>query len=179
MPGRAQQDEPAPPTVGADVYREVMRRWPSGVTVVTMPTPQGPHGMTASAFTSVSINPPLVLVVVDKRWRSHAMIWDAGSFCVNILGEDQAPLSDRFAGRLGPLDDQFAGVPHHATASGGVALEDALAFLDCRVDGAYDAGDHTIFVGRVNEAGVGRGEPRPLLYVDRDYARIERIDPAG
>jgi flavin reductase (DIM6/NTAB) family NADH-FMN oxidoreductase RutF len=167
-------DAPSGP-VDADRYREVMRRWPSGVTVVTMPTSSGGHGMTASAFTSVSISPPLVLVVVDKRWRSHSLIASAGVFCVNILGADQSAISDRFAGRQGRLDDPFTGLETGTAVTGSRFLMGALAYLDCRTDGVYDAGDHTIFVGRVLAAGVLRAEGGPLLYHDRDYARVAPI----
>lgn len=160
-----------PAAVGADDYRRVMRRWPSGVTVVTTTTPDGPHGLTASAFTSVSVAPPMVLVVVDKRGRSNARIAESGVFCVNILGARRDDLSDRFAGRVKGLEHRFAGVPTRAAVTGAPVLEEALAFLDCRVHGAQDAGDHTIFVGLViacDELADGG----PLLYHDRRYAEV-------
>jgi flavin reductase (DIM6/NTAB) family NADH-FMN oxidoreductase RutF len=149
-----------------------MQHWPSGVVVITMPAPDGAHGMTASAFTSVSVTPPLVLVVVDKRWRSHDFIAAAGTFCVNILGEDQHALADRFAGREPALDDRFRGVPTSRSRGGSRVLTAAIAHLDCVRDSEHDAGDHTIYVGRVVEAVVHTVDSAPLVYHARDYARI-------
>lgn len=161
-----------PPGVDADAYRSVMQLWPSGVAVVTMAARGGHHGMTASAFTSVSINPPLVLVVVDKRWRSHDWLKAAGAFCVNVLGEDQRALSDRFAGRGPDANDKFHGLVTKRSAGGGMVLEDAAAYVDCLVDAAHDAGDHTIFVGRVVAAAVSRPGVEPLIYHRRRYRRL-------
>lgn len=157
--------------VSADDYRRVMRQWPSGVTVVTTITPDGPRGLTASAFTSVSVAPPMVLVVIDKRGRSNARIARAGVFCVNILGAGQDDLSDRFAGRIKGLEDRFAGVQTRSAETGSPVVEGALAFLDCRVLQAHDAGDHTIFVGLV-VACDELAEGSPLLYHDRRYADV-------
>jgi flavin reductase (DIM6/NTAB) family NADH-FMN oxidoreductase RutF len=168
--------EDAAVPVSADDYRAVMRHWPSGVTVVTMPGPDGPHGMTASAFTSVSLHPPLVLIVVDQRWRSHDRIRAAGAFCVNILAEDQWPWADRFAGRHGPDVDRFAGVPTTEAVTGAPCFTDAVAFLDCQVAQAYDAGDHTIFVGRVVAARVNAPARPPLLYHDAAYTALRRAE---
>jgi flavin reductase (DIM6/NTAB) family NADH-FMN oxidoreductase RutF len=151
-----------------------MRQWPSGVTVLTMPG-EPAHGMTASAFTSVSIDPPMVLIVVDRRWRSHERIAEGGAFCVNILSEDMHERSDRFAGRHGPEVDRFDGVPTGAAVTGSPVMLDALAFLDCRVVEAFEAGDHTVFLGVVVACG-GRAEGRrPLVYFDQRYARLETL----
>lgn len=172
-------DERAP-SATADAYRAVMRRWPSGVTVITMPGDAGPHGMTASAFTSVSIDPPMVLVVVDRRWRSHAFVAEHGVFCVNILAESQSELSDRFAGRHGEMADRFAGIATAVGVTGVPHLVEAAAWLECEVDQAHQAGDHTIFVGRVVGCGVADATGRPLLYHDGRYGRVEpHPDPTG
>jgi flavin reductase (DIM6/NTAB) family NADH-FMN oxidoreductase RutF len=169
-------NEPSP-TVQSEDYRNVMRHWPSGVTVVTVLDGGTAHGMTASAFTSVSINPPLVLVVVDKRWRSHGFLLQGRVFCVNILTEDQVDISDRFAGRQGDIADRFAGLATAVAASGAPVLTDALAWLDCRLDQHYDAGDHAIFVGRVLAVGVPHPEARPLLYHDTRYRALGHLGP--
>lgn len=161
-----------PPGVPADAYRAAMRRWPSGVTVITMPGDDGPHGMTASAFTSVSVDPPMVLIVVDRRWRSHAFIVQRGVFCVNILADSQADWSDRFAGRHGALDDRFAGIETSAGPTGAVRIAAAVAWLECVVAQAHDAGDHTIFVGRVVACGAPDAAARPLLYHDGRYGGV-------
>lgn len=159
------------PSVPADSYRAVMRHWPSGVTVITMPAADGPHGMTASAFTSVSVDPPMILIVVDRRWRSHAFIESAGAFCVNILSTTQSDVSDRFAGRHGDLPDRFAGVPTTTAVTGSPCLVEALGYLDCVVVQAHPAGDHTIFIGRVVASRVGE-VAEPLLFHNTRYRRL-------
>ncbi|MCB0215400.1 MAG: flavin reductase [Caldilineae bacterium] len=160
-----------------DAFRAVMRRWPSGVTVITVPSPEGPHGMTASAFTSVSIDPPLILVVVDARWRSHALIHEAGVFCVNLLAEDQSEWSDRFAGRRPELDDRFEGLALSRAETGAPCLDDARGWLDCRLEAAHAAGDHTIFVGRVLATHVSARPTGPLVYHDGAYGRLDDEAP--
>jgi flavin reductase (DIM6/NTAB) family NADH-FMN oxidoreductase RutF len=159
--------------VPAETYRHVMQTWPSGVTVITIATADKRHGMTASAFTSVSIDPPMVLVVVDRRWRSHDLIVGARAFCVNILAEDQADVADRFAGRHGDMADRFFDLAVHPGATRSPILEAALAHLDCVLHAAHDAGDHSIFVGRVVGGAVHRPDARPLLYHAQGYARLE------
>lgn len=157
--------------VSAEDYRAAMRHWPSGVTVVTMVDDGVAHGMTASAFTSVSIAPPLVLVVVDRRWRSHDMVARTGAFCVNVLAADQAERSDRFAGRHGADADRFDGVPTSTAVTGCPCFDDAVAWFDCRVDQVHPAGDHTIFVGRV--VACRGGEARaPLVFHNTRYRRL-------
>lgn len=159
-------------SVSPDQYRAVMRHWPSGVTVITMLHDGRRHGMTASAFTSVSVNPPLVLIVVDRRWRSHDYLVAAGSFCVNILAADQSNWSDRFAGRHGEMADRFEGIPTATAAGGAPVLTGALGYLDCTVENAYPAGDHTIFVGRVVSCGIQRGGD-PLVFHNTRYTRLD------
>jgi flavin reductase (DIM6/NTAB) family NADH-FMN oxidoreductase RutF len=176
-------DDPAlraePPSTTDEAYRDVMQHWPSGVAVLTLLGPEGPHGMTASAFTSVSIHPPLVLIVVDKRWRSHDWIQAAGHFCVNILSTAQSEVADRFAGRLGPMPDRFAGIDVGRAVTGAPFLKDSVAYLDCVVAGAHVAGDHTIYVGRVVAAAELHADARPLLYHRREYARLAEVDESG
>ncbi|RIL08290.1 hypothetical protein DCC79_14195 [bacterium] len=157
------------PSAAADAYRAAMRLWPSGVTIITMRGPDGPHGMTASAFTSVSVDPPMVLIVVDRRWRSHAHIEAAGAFCVNILGAGQSAWSDRFAGRHGEVPDRFAGIATAAALTGAPCLVDAVAWLDCTVAEAHPAGDHTVFLGRVVAAYARPDAPEPLIYHNTRY----------
>lgn len=170
---------PIPDPVSPDLFRQALRRWPSGVTVVTMPTADGPHGMTASAFCSVSVAPPQILVVVDRRWRSHEMIAAGGVFCVNILAADQSAWSERFAGR-GQMEDRFAGLATTTSATGSPCLTDACSWLDCRLAAAHDAGDHSIFVGEVLAVGLGESAEGPLVYQDGAYRAVgERIEADG
>ena len=161
-----------PEHVSADVFRAAMRRWPSGVTIVTMLDGEVPHGMTASAFTSVSIDPPLVLIVIDQRWRSHDLIEAGGAFCVNILSDAQSDWSDRFAGRHGELADRFFDLKTGVAETGAPFLSDATAWLDCRLEQKAVAGDHTIFVGKVVASSANDEAGRPLIYHDGDYRRL-------
>ena len=127
------------------------------------------HGMTASAFTSVSLAPPMVLIVVDRRWRSHDYIDQAGAFCVNILAEDQVQWSDRFAGRHGDMPDRFVDIPIERAETGAACIGNAIAWLDCRIAQRHRAGDHTVFIGQVLAARVQRPDALPLLYHDGSY----------
>ncbi|MEO8082674.1 MAG: flavin reductase family protein [Ardenticatenales bacterium] len=169
MPNPHAADEP---TASAEDYRAAMRHWPSGVTVVTMVHDGQPHGMTASAFTSVSIAPPMVLVVIDRRWRSHDRIVESGAFCVNVLAADQSERSDRFAGRHGAEADRFVGVPVSTAVTGCPCFDDAVAWFDCRVDHVLAAGDHSIFLGRVVACRAAALDTPPLVFHNTNYRRI-------
>ncbi len=151
-----------------------MRRWASTVTVVTMRADDQIHGLTATAFTSVSMNPPLVLVCIQNDSRSEALLQKGRCFAVNFLTEDQALLSERFAGRI-PVIDRFEGIVHRVAVTGAPILEDAFAYLDCTVAGTYWGGDHTIYLGLVEDAGILR-EGSPLLYFQGRYQRLASGD---
>ncbi len=171
--------EAAPPqplvSVPAEAYRAVMRHWPSGVTVITMPAQGGAHGMTASAFTSVSVDPPMILIVVDRRWRSHQHIEAAGVFCVNILSDAQSDWSNRFAGRHGDLADRFEGIPTATAVTGSPYLVGAIGYLDCVVAESHAAGDHTVFIGRVVASAVREDDMEPLVFHNTRYRRLGAV----
>lgn len=154
-----------PPDVDQQIFRDSMSRWASGVTVVTAAGPDGPAGITASAFSSLSLTPPLVLVCIDHRAGSHDPICTADGFAVHILERRQADLSDRFAGRFG--DDKFAGVATEPGAFDAPLLPLGLVRLQCVRHDAPQGGDHTILIGRVVAAELGAGEP--LLHYARAY----------
>lgn len=134
-----------------DRFREVLGRFPAGVTVMTTVTRDGvPHGMTASAVASVSIEPPLVLVCVDRDASMAAAVAEAGSFALSILGGGQRALSEHFADPArGDGDTQFAGVETTTAATGSPLLARAHGWIDCAVWATYDGGDHVIVVGEV------------------------------
>ena len=147
-----QQDDPI------RALKRTFGAYPTGVTVVTTLHGGAPLGFTANSFTSVSLDPPLVLVCHGSYATSHAAFRDAGGFAVNILAGDQEALAMRFASRV---DDRFAGIGWHA-GEGGPILEGTAAWLDCAMHDAHAAGDHTILVGRVlDHADSGRDA---LLY---------------
>jgi flavin reductase (DIM6/NTAB) family NADH-FMN oxidoreductase RutF len=146
-------------------FRTALRCFAAGVTIVTTRDPDGrPTGLTASAFTSVSLAPPLVLVCVDHGATAHPSVRSHGWFAVNVLRREQESLSRRFAETGG---DKFAGVAYHEGRGRLPILEDVLVALECRVVDTHEAGDHTIFIGRVE--GVTMGEGVPLLYFDGGY----------
>jgi flavin reductase (DIM6/NTAB) family NADH-FMN oxidoreductase RutF len=162
--------------VSADEFRNALRRWASGVSVITTRRERGIRGITVSSFCSLSLDPPLVLICIDRKARMHPLIPAAGAFAVNILAADQQALSDRAAGRSGEQGTWLEGIALHTARTGAPLLRDCLAWLDCLLVDQHEGGDHTIFVGRVEAAGPGRSMGSPLLWCESGYRAIE---PAG
>lgn len=154
--------------VDAQTFRETLARWATGVTVVTTLALGNKVGITASSFTSLSLNPPQVLISVNKRLYTHEAIRNSGFFAVNILGEDQLEWGMRFAGLIPESEDRFAGIATFRAETGAPLLPGVLAWVDCRVQERYDGVDHTIFVGEVLAAGAS-GDGAPLLYFNRQW----------
>jgi flavin reductase (DIM6/NTAB) family NADH-FMN oxidoreductase RutF len=148
----------------AEAFKAAMRRFATGVTVVTTMLEGKPKGFTATAFCSVSAEPPMVLVCVNRRARSHPIIAQAGYFCVNVLAREQEEIAVRFSSRT---EDPFAGLAHHTATTGAPALDDSLAFFDCALSEELSVETHTIFVGRV--IACGNREGAPLGYYDGAY----------
>ena len=164
---------PAPrPTIDPDAFRATLGRFAAGVTVLTARDPDGrDHGMTVSAFCSLSLEPPLVLACVDRAASMHPLFAPGAPFVVNVLAAGQEALSRRFA--TGDPSDRFAGVGYERTGGGAARLDGVLAWLECRVHALYDGGDHTVVVGAVEDSGT-RDDARPLLYYRGGYASLER-----
>ena len=152
--------------VTEDEFREGLRHWPSGVTIVTARSGSRIHGMTVSAFTSVSLTPPLVLVCADKSSHTHPLIAEGGVFAANILAAGQEALSNRFASKKDE-DRRFEGVEWYEGVTGAPILRGVVAALDCRVVSAHDAGDHVIYVGLVEAIETQPAEP--LVYHAGSY----------
>jgi flavin reductase (DIM6/NTAB) family NADH-FMN oxidoreductase RutF len=154
--------------IAAAEFRRVLGHFASGVTIVTTCDADGrPTGLTASAFTSVSLDPPLILICVDHKSQTHGPLMDRGRFAVNFLSADQEALSRKFATtRL----DKFDGVPHRMTALGVPVIDGALAQLECVTVSRHEEGDHTILVGRVEETTAI--DAAPLVYYRGQYARL-------
>lgn len=145
------------PSVDADTFRRLLGSFASGVTVVTAVDAAGaPAGMTASAVASVSLDPPLMLACVAKDAEFHRAMRDAPGFAVHVLRADQADLSRRFAVKGG---DKFAGSDIVLEPGRPPLLRSALARIVCERYGAFEAGDHTIFLGRVTGGDAMEGEP--------------------
>jgi flavin reductase (DIM6/NTAB) family NADH-FMN oxidoreductase RutF len=156
--------------VTPEAFRRALGCWASGVSIVTSRLGERRHGMTVSAFTSVSLDPPLVLVCADRSSDTHALIREAGLFAVNLLAQGQQELSDRFASKQDE-HRRFEGLATASALTGAPLLPGCLLSLDCRLVAAHDAGDHVIYVGRV-EALVGEGTAEPLLYFRGGYRRL-------
>jgi flavin reductase (DIM6/NTAB) family NADH-FMN oxidoreductase RutF len=157
-------------SVDAETFRRVLGAVPSPVTVLTIVDAQGAdHGMTVSAFTSLSLEPPLVLVCVGDDATIATPMRNASHFGVSVLAEDQANLSIRFADR----DVRgFDGVPNHRAPAGSALLDGATAHLECRVVARYPGGDHTIIVGEVTFATAS--ERPPLVHLRGRYRAVTR-----
>jgi flavin reductase (DIM6/NTAB) family NADH-FMN oxidoreductase RutF len=154
--------------VDSSVFRNLLGRFATGVTILTIPGPDGrPAGMTASSLASVSLEPPLLSVCVERRADMHDLIVAAPGFVVNVLESSQEALSRRFAEEH---PDRFAGVGYHLGAGGEVVLDDTLAHIECRRNALYDGGDHSIIVGLVTGGSTGSGHP--LLYYRGGYAAL-------
>lgn len=152
--------EPADP----EAFKAAMRHFATGVTVVTTILDGTPKGFTATAFASVSANPPMVLVCVNRNARSHPAISRAGCFCVNVLALEQQRLGVQFSSHA---DEPFSGVPYYTMSTGSPAITGSLAFFDCVLSEEYSVGTHTIFVGTVIACAGGSGAP--LGYYDGKY----------
>jgi len=159
-------------TLTSDDFRRSMGCFATGVTVITVDQGGEVHGMTANAFTSVSLDPMLVLVCVDHRARTHAHLHARKRFGVNVLRNDQQAISEYYARSSETHQHaEDAGAHFDRTAQGTPVLRGALAYLECRLRKAEKAGDHTIFIAEVEDVVVGEGEP--LLYFQGKYRGID------
>ena len=164
-------------TITSEQFRDALRHFPAGVTVVTIQSPnrEKPHGLTVSAFTSVSPEPPLILVAIDHRSFGHEIMEDVGAtFAVNILANDQSEMSNRFAWVKD--EDRFAVGDWDTAVTGAPVLKDAIAWLDCTIYSRFKAGTHTIYIGRVQASQVNRPDENPLIYWNRGYRQLRLIN---
>ena len=154
--------------VTKDEFRSALSRFISGVTVVTtLSQDNRPAGITVSAFSSVSLEPPLVLACIDKRASVHDSLTEGRRFAVNILAEDQENVSRLFASKD---EDRFDSAAYTWGVSGAPLLDGAIACIECRVVHAYPGGDHTIIVGEVEATRID--EHKPLAYYRGGYASL-------
>jgi flavin reductase (DIM6/NTAB) family NADH-FMN oxidoreductase RutF len=154
--------------IGQDEFRAALGRFASGVTVVTTRDAAGRfHGITVSAFCSVSLEPPLVLICIEKATASHYALEESGIFIVNILDRSQQFLSEHFALQL---LEKFEGIAYRPGMEGIPILDDALVSLECRVTQICDGGDHSIYIAEVENAEIKDGSP--LVYFHGNYREI-------
>jgi len=157
-------------SVETEEFKAALSRFASGVTVVTTRDAAGKlHGLTVSAFCSVSLDPPLVLVCIEKATASHYAFAESGEFTASILSESQAGLSEHFATELANKFDEIATME---TSNGLPAIHDASAVLECSIRFMHDGGDHTIFVGEVEKVSIN--DHAPLVYFRGDYKSISK-----
>jgi flavin reductase (DIM6/NTAB) family NADH-FMN oxidoreductase RutF len=160
-------------TATSEEFRNALRHFPSGVTIVTIQAPNNekPHGLTVSAFASISPEPPLIMVAIDHRHSAYPLLeQDGATFAVNILGQDQMELSNRFAWLKD--EDRFAMGDWATAVTGAPILRDALAWLDCSIYARYLAGTHTIYIGEVQASQTPRPDQAPLIYWNRGYRHL-------
>lgn len=164
-----------------DDFRQVMGRFATGISVVTTFDGAQPAGITVNALSSVSLDPPLVMVALDRERFITPMVRTHGRYAVNILGSDQQALSDCFAhAPVKPGREEFCGAAWHPGPTGLPLLDGTIAALECTVVQTFSAGDHDLFIGRVDSLAApgddeaALGAVTPLLYFRRRYLRVER-----
>jgi len=163
--------------VGSETFRRVMGHFVTGVTVVTALDGERPFGITVNALSSVSLDPALVMVALDRRRFLTPIVRAAGRYAVCVLSEEQQALSDCFAGApVTPGRPDFCGAVWHPGPTGLPLLDGAIATLECTVVETFSAGDHDLFIGRVDSLINEQEHPMPLLYYRRRYLRIERAE---
>jgi flavin reductase (DIM6/NTAB) family NADH-FMN oxidoreductase RutF len=159
-------------SLSAVEFRKAMGCFATGVTIITLDLDGEVQGMTANAFSSVSLDPPLLLVCVDHSARTHAHMYAKKRFGINILAENQREISEYYARPVHTHEhaEEEAGARFDRTAQGTPILRGGLAYLECRLQSAEEAGDHTIFIAEVEDVVVRQGEP--LLYFRGKYRKI-------
>ena len=163
-------------TFDPEQMRIAMRAWTSGVTIVTASHDGEQHGMTVSSFTSVSLEPPLILISLQDTTRTRELVYHAQAFGVTILAADQEAISNRFAGRILVPENRMEGVETEILLTGTPFIKGGLAYIDCRVKQSIDVGPNTLFVGEV-VATRSNSTAQPLVYHDRQYREL--VSPAS
>lgn len=154
--------------------RAAMRAWSAGVTVVTAVYENQKHGMTVNSFTSISLDPAMITISLQKNTRTHEVALKAKAFGLTILSAEQAHLSNVFAGRFKEIEDKFANIKTETLTTGSPLIVGGLSWLDCRIVQTFDAGMNTLFVSEVVAArGTGGGEP--LIYHNREYWTLQKL----
>ncbi|MEU3735110.1 flavin reductase family protein [Streptomyces sp. NPDC033538] len=161
------------PATTADpvMFRRVLGHAPTSVSVVTAATPQGPVGVTVGSFTSVSLEPPLVVFYCGRNSASADAIVNSGRFCVNVLAEDQQQVCAAFASRTA---DRFASGEWDLAAGTAPRLGGAVAWIECDVENSFPAGDHLGVVGRVQRLAAAGGHRKPLIFHRGQLVRLDR-----
>ncbi|HVR28490.1 MAG TPA: flavin reductase family protein, partial [Thermoanaerobaculia bacterium] len=153
-------------------YRDIWGNFATGVTVITTDVGGRLHGMTANGVVSVSLDPLLMIVCVDKSTRCHGQLCEAGKFGVSFLGQDQEAISSLFAQRGDPEQGQLRGIPFRAGPHGTPILDGSIAYLECRLADVLPGGDHDLFVGEALGGEILRQDAAPLLFFRGRYRQL-------
>jgi flavin reductase (DIM6/NTAB) family NADH-FMN oxidoreductase RutF len=157
-------------SITVEELKKVMRNWTSGVAIVSSQFHGVYHGMTVNSFTSVSVDPPIVVVTLSNNTRTCDLVKKSHEFGVTILSSLQMEISDRFAGKVGENEDRFFGLETFSLVSPSFLIAGGLAWLDCAVINEINLGNSTLFIAEVVASKTDQGDP--LLYHDRDYYRL-------
>jgi flavin reductase len=159
-------------SITKEQFKATLSQWASGITVVTTLHPTAKiHAITVSAFSSISLDPPLIMVAIAQKAEAHDLIAQAKVFGVMMLHSEQSEVSQQAAGFAGKEGHQLPNCPYAAQVTGAPILENCLAWLDCTLYAAYPGGDHTIYIGQVMATGTQPGQP--LLWYDRHYRQLQ------
>lgn len=150
-----------------------MRFWTTGVTIITTSYEGDRHGMTVSSFTSISVDPPVVLVSINQHTRTYQLMKKSGIYAVTILEKSQQTISDKFAGLIPEENDRFTGLETRTLVTGSPIISGGIAFFDCRIIQAVDVGHNTVFFGEVLDAEYHENL-KPLLYSNRSYHSLHK-----
>jgi flavin reductase (DIM6/NTAB) family NADH-FMN oxidoreductase RutF len=164
--------EQALSNVSPEALRGAMRLWVTGVIIVSTKLNGYCHGMTVSSFTSISLEPPLVMVSLEHSTRTHDMVAQTGFFGVTILSEGQQAISERFAGRSTDSQDRFTGLETFTMETGAPFVAGGLAFMDSQVTSRIEAGSHTLFIARVVATRFITDHENPIVYFNRSYHHL-------
>ena len=157
-------------SISVDDLKEVMRNWTSGVAILTSFFEDDIHGMTINSFTSVSVNPAIIVATLANNTRTCEFVKQSNKFGVTILSSDQKDLSDRFAGKIADRDERFTGIEFFTIESSSPMIVGGLAWMDCEVINQVNLGDSTLFIAEVIASRASSGSP--LLYHNRDYYQL-------
>ena len=162
------------PTLDPEKLRAAMRAWSAGVAVVTAMHEGNKHGATVNSFTSISIEPAMITISLQKSARTHELISKSRAFGLTILSAEQSKISDLFAGKMTEAGDRFSGLQTQTLVTGSPLIVGGLAWLDCRVMETFTAGNSTLFIAEVL-AAQNTGNGQPLIYHSRIYWKLSQL----
>jgi flavin reductase (DIM6/NTAB) family NADH-FMN oxidoreductase RutF len=163
------------PTLDPEKLRAAMRSWSAGVTVVTAVHGGSKHGATVNSFTSISLDPAMITISLQKSARTHELISKSRAFGLTMLAAQQSKIADLFAGKIPGVEDRFAGLETQTLVTGSPLIAGGLGWLDCRVVETFDAVNSTLFIAEVLSAQT-TGHGQPLIYHDRVYWSLSQLE---